>query len=194
MSSKISFKEIISYMPGTVYWMGLDHVYLGCNLNLARILKKNSPDEVIGATIYDLTPDKVVADFIHQIDHQVMQYDKEIALEENAFDANGHPAVYFTKKQPLHDDQGNVVGMLGVSIDITDRKRAEEAAIKAKEMAEAANKVKTEFLASMTHDVKTPLSGMIGITELLASRAKNKDDKKLLGDLHESGKELMSFF
>ena len=171
----ISLEEIISYMPGNVYWMDVQGVYQGCNENLVKVLKRHSVHEVIGKKIHDLTENKAIADLVEKVDSEVMANNKEVVVEEEAFDADGKWAFYFTKKQPLHDTEGHVVGMLGVSLDITKRKLAEQDAEKAKEEAEAASRAKTEFLANMSHDVKTPLSGVIE-------------------DVQRCGKTLLAFF
>ncbi|MBP9727216.1 MAG: PAS domain-containing protein, partial [Gammaproteobacteria bacterium] len=189
----VSLEEIISYMPGTVYWTDVNGVYQGCNANLVKVLKKDSAKGVIGKKMHELTDNQVIADLIKKIDSEVMLNDKEIVLEEEAFNADGKAAVYFTKKQPLHDAKGQVVGMLGVSLDITERKLAEQEAIRAKEQAEAASRAKTEFLASMSHDVKTPLSGIIALSELLSARL-SADEKQKVDDISLCAKKLMSFF
>ena len=189
----ISLEEIISYMPGNVYWMDVQGVYQGCNENLVKVLKRHSVHEVIGKKIHELTENKAIADLVEKVDSEVMANNKEVVVEEEAFDADGKWAFYFTKKQPLHDTEGHVVGMLGVSLDITKRKLAEQDAEKAKEEAEAASRAKTEFLANMSHDVKTPLSGVIAIAELLAQRFQGSD-KKLIEDVQRCGKTLMAFF
>lgn len=189
----ISLEEIISYMPGHVYWKGIDGIYLGCNLNLANVLQLKSPQAIAGLKVHDLVSDEINSSMVAAIDTAVMSNNKEVVVEEEGLDAEGNWAYYFTKKQPLHDSQGHVVGMLGVSLDITKRKLAEEAAVKAKEEAEAASRAKTEFLANMSHDVKTPLSGVIAIAELLAQRLQSSD-KRLIEDVQSCGKTLMSFF
>ncbi|MDP3920943.1 MAG: PAS domain S-box protein, partial [Candidatus Omnitrophota bacterium] len=66
----------------------------------------------------------------------------------------------------LKDTDGSVTGSIGIARDIGERKRAEEEK-KAKEAAEAAAHAKSEFLAHMSHEVRTPLNGIIGMTELL---------------------------
>lgn len=186
-------EEIISYMPGHVYWKDIDGTYLGCNMLMAKVLQLDFPEAIIGKQVQDLVSDEINASMVKSIDSAVMINNREVVLEEEGLDLTGKWAFYFTKKQPLHDADGNVVGMLGVSLDITKRKLAEQAAEKAKEEAEAASRAKTEFLANMSHDVKTPISGIIAIAELLAQRFQG-DDKKLIEDVQRCGATLMTFF
>ena len=94
---------------------------------------------------------------------------------------------------PLHDRERNVIGLLGISFDITDRKKAEEALKIAKKKAEEANKAKTEFLENMRHDIRTPLTGIIGFAELIRGETTDKKIQEYATNLAASGKSLLGF-
>jgi signal transduction histidine kinase len=93
-----------------------------------------------------------------------------------------------SRGRPLHDASGRPVRYIGIVMDITERKRAEEVTRQAKEVAEAANLAKSEFLATMSHEIRTPMTVFMGAIEHLKHISRNTEEQQLL-DLAEQSSE-----
>jgi CheY-like chemotaxis protein/nitrogen-specific signal transduction histidine kinase len=82
---------------------------------------------------------------------------------------------------------------VGASIDITERKHAEEALIKAKENAEESDRLKSAFLANMSHEIRTPMNGILGFAELLKNELLTEQEKKeYLTIIEKSGARMLN--
>ena len=120
--------NILSTVPHFVFWKDRDSVYLGCNKNFAKVAGLKDPKEIVGKTDYDLAWKKKEADFYRKIDKEVMKKGKPILnFEEPQLTSEGKETTLLTSKVPLKDPDGNVVGILGIYTDITERKEMEEA-------------------------------------------------------------------
>jgi two-component system sensor histidine kinase/response regulator len=111
-----------------------------------------------------------------------------------------------TSKMPLYDRRGKIIGTMGISHDITDRKLAEqELAMKVDELAQsnvtlgelaeaakAASRAKSEFLANMSHEIRTPLNGILGMTDLTLGTRLTHEQRDNLETVKLSADSLLS--
>lgn len=167
------YEALLALVPGNLYWKDTNGVLQGCNNNLAKLLGLNSPKEIVHKNDYDIAS-KVEAEAIRKIDFEVMSHKQEQVNEERYTLPNGSQIWYLTQRSPVLDEQGEVVGLIGISFDITDRKKMEDDLRIAKEKAEAANKTKSDFISNMEHDLRTPFSGIRGVANVLQGLCEDK--------------------
>jgi PAS domain S-box-containing protein len=118
---------VISNIPLYVFWKDKEGKYLGCNQKFASLAGVGSKENICGKTDYDLAWPEAETKIASQADRQVMEK-KEAHLDvEEIHQANGKETVFLTSRVPLEDESGNVMGMLGICADITERKLAEGA-------------------------------------------------------------------
>lgn len=156
-SEKNLLRSIIGKLPGHVYWLNRNNIYLGCNDTQAKSFGLDSHHNIMGKTNYDLLPEKE-ANELNETNKRVMETGVVYEGEELA-SMSGKYGNYLSQKVPLHDENGKIIGLLGVSIDITDRKRAEDL-----EFLNKLQKIRIQeqedfrsFTGRVAHDITSPL-------------------------------------
>ena len=183
-------ENIISLMPSYVYWMNREGVYLGCNDNEAKVIGLASRKDIVGKRNIDM-PGFLIPEVLDPVNQKVIQTAQPMVLEEPAILPDGTHATFLSSKVPLRSRRGDIVGMLGISIDITERKKAEQQIQEAKDIAEASGRAKTQFLQHMRHDLRTPFSGILNVAESLEKTEMDPKKKENIGLIVESSKILL---
>jgi two-component system, OmpR family, aerobic respiration control sensor histidine kinase ArcB len=196
VARKEFLENIIALMPGHVYWVDREGVYQGCNDEQAKSAGLAARENIIGKRNADLPwnlHSNVVPELLDKVNDGVMACGKSKMIEEPAKLNNGTTKTFLSSKVPLKDSEDRVIGLLGISVDITDRKTIESELIKAKEKAEVANKAKEEFLYNMRHDIRTPFSGITGMATLLRDQETDKDKLCYIDHIYNSADELLDY-
>lgn len=133
-----------------------------------------APKDVIGKNALELYHDEKVARTIEENDRKVIHTGEALVTEEMVQMPDGSMATFLVTKSPWRDGYGNIVGVVGVSHNITDRKRVEEVLKKSEEKAlllveelEKADKNKNQFISVLSHELRNPLAVIVASLSLL---------------------------
>ena len=142
--SENKYRTLLENLPQKIFLKDRNSVYLSYNENIAGDFKIR-PEEIAGKTDYDFFP-KELAEKYRADDKRLVEFGKTEDIEEE-YIQEGREVVVRTVKTPIKDEQGNVIGILGIFWDITERKRAEEALQRAHDELETRVEQRTAELA-----------------------------------------------
>ena len=130
-TSQEMLSTVMNTIPQYVFWKDLDSVYLGCNENFAIVSGADTPDNIVGKTDYDLAWHEVEAELFRALDQEVIRTDQsQMNIISPQRQADNREAWIESTIVPLHDEDGNVIGVLGTYHDITEKRVAEDKLIK----------------------------------------------------------------
>jgi PAS domain S-box-containing protein len=105
---------------------------------------------------------------------------------------NGEPKWWAISGAPNYDNKGNIIGSIGIHLDITEQKQLEIDLEKEKTKALESSKAKEVFLANMSHEIRTPLNAIIGFLRELDKQELTEIQKKYIHNSSIASKHLLS--
>ena len=136
-------------------------------------------------------PLSIADDDIESMDVDVIENKKIISIEKELLTAEGKKWMEF-RKSPAFDESGNYLGMTVLVQDISKIKTVEKYLIQARQDTILANKLKSELIANISHEIRTPICGIIGFLDLLNLSVKNEKSKKFLSNAMKSSQHLLT--
>jgi len=201
--SELFLNLLLQSIPVPVFYKDIQGRYLGVNQAFEVFFGKTR-EELIGKTVSDISPVEL-ARVYHEKDLELFERPGTQVYESQVKNARGEMRDVIFHKASLTDYAGSVTGLIGVILDITERKRAakelsqmntalEQQTLIAREMAaqaQMANTAKSEFLANMSHEIRTPMNGVIGMTGLLLDTDLTPEQRRYAEIVRSSGESLL---
>ncbi|MEM7734565.1 MAG: ATP-binding protein [Deinococcota bacterium] len=180
-------ESIIDAVPSQLMIVDRDSNYLLVNRAKAAAAG-TTPEQMVGRNSREFFPTNLVNTW-NQDNPKI--FDDGISLTNDYEDQRGRHIS--SLRFPVRNAQGNIIGKGALGLDITARKRAEEALKQDKEQAESANRVKSMFIANVSHELRTPLTSVLGFAELLKEANDIPEHRrKQINTLYDSGHYLLT--
>lgn len=194
-------RTLIDSTPDYIFLKDADGRFILTNTAHAQAAGIINPDDLIGKTAFDVFSPQLATQF-HEDDQRIIDSGEAlINAERETVDAQGQRKFVLTTKIPWRDKDGQILGLVGISRDVTERKLLESQTVALAAEQERV-RVLQRFIADMSHDFRTPLSVINSSTYLLhrLTNSEKREEKlrsieqqsdrmlKLLDDLLEMGR------
>jgi len=185
---KSLLNSIINSIPDLIFYKDTNYRYLGNNTAYSRF---HARENFEGKTDFEIFPHSIASTY-HKSDGEVIENKLIHRSESWEVASNGANTLFDTLKLPFFNLSGKLLGLVGISRDITARFKYEQMLKNAKEEAEKADKMKTAFLANMSHEIRTPMNAIIGFANLLAEKNISEERRnQYIEYITTSGKNLL---
>ncbi len=188
-------EAIVDSQPDCVKIVSRDYKLVEMNFAGLEMIDANSIDEVRGANVLDIVDPEYHNVFKASVD--ATYAGEALECEFNITGLKGSKRRMSQRSAPIFnsDNPNEVIEMVAVTRDITAQYDSLLSLEEAKVMAEEANKVKSNFLATMSHEFRTPLNAILGFSEIIKSgslgKIENPKYEEYINDIHSSGKHLL---
>jgi PAS domain S-box-containing protein len=162
------------------------------NVNRAWLELMNlAPNQVLGHTSAELFAPHA-GKHIEQ-DHWVLQSTAPSRYENHLVRADGEERDTVVTKARYTDAEGRAAGIIGSIVDVTEFREAERVTAEARDAAERANRAKSDFIATITHELRTPLQAIIGFSEMGGELARPQAElKEMFDEILGGGRRMLT--
>jgi len=154
--SENKYRTLLENLPQKIFLKDRSSVYVSCNENFAKDFNIKA-EEIAGKNDYDILPGEL-AEKYRADDKRIIESGETKDFEER-YIQQGQEAIVHTVKTPVKDEQGNVVGILGIFWDITEQKRMEQRDNEHRAELARASRISLvgEMASGLAHELNQPL-------------------------------------
>lgn len=181
--------SVLHNIPDVIYYKDIQRRYVGCNAAFLHACNMEA-SQVIGKVDAEIGyMDEESLAITHEADMQALQHPGPY-WHEHTVVLHGKTQINETVKNAYRDKDGTILGIVGISRDITARKAAEAELVRTRHEAHAASQAKSEFLANMSHEIRTPLNGIVGLNYLAMQENPPEKVQQYLKKIESSARNL----
>ena len=178
-------RSFLDASPDLVFYRNEDKEFSGCNRAM-ELLTGKSEKQLVHLKPADVYSPEAAAKVI-ETDEKVFRHNVSLTYEQWLDYPDGRKACFEIRKVPYYDRVGKRHGLMGFGRDITERKRYQDA-------LERASRDKTTFISTISHVLRTPLNGIVGLSRILLDTELTAEQEKYLKTIHVSAVTLGNIF
>lgn len=182
-------QEILDATPNPMYCLNPEGLYLTVNAKFLDLVGFER-QEVIGKSPHDIFS-PVASQCFSEAHRALAQQQTSRNYEVSLLDQKGEQRELLVYEASFGDHLEQVHGIVGILLDLTERKRMEEELRDAKKMADAMSQAKGDFLANMSHEIRTPMNAILGMAHLALNTPLDTTQRKYVTRINESAKNLL---
>ncbi|OCQ14851.1 aerobic respiration two-component sensor histidine kinase ArcB [Escherichia coli] len=178
-------RSFLDASPDLVFYRNEDKEFSGCNRAM-ELLTGKSEKQLVHLKPADVYSPEAAAKVI-ETDEKVFRHNVSLTYEQWLDYPDGRKACFEIRKVPYYDRVGKRHGLMGFGRDITERKRYQDA-------LERASRDKTTFISTISHELRTSLNGIVGLSRILLDTELTAEQEKYLKTIHVSAVTLGNIF
>lgn len=186
--ARSEIQAILDHSPIVVFVTDTEGRYRMLNSASARLTGR-PPHTLLGRSAADVFPPET-AQVLHEHLRRVVAEGRAITFEEVLPVGDGY-RICSVVRFPLRDAHGDISGVCGMSLDVTEQRAAAEAVQHARAEADRANRAKSDFLSRMSHELRTPLNAMLGFAQLFDRERLSGEERENVRHILEGGRHLL---
>ncbi len=183
------YHSLVERLPIKVFRKDTEGRFRFANQRFCESLKLELQD-LIDQTDFDLFPPGLAHKY-REDDLKILDTGEVMRGVEEHTTKQGQRCHVEVLKAPVRDREGKIIGIQGMFWDVSERIRAEQLMLEAKDIAERANEAKSDFLANMSHEIRTPLNAILGMNALLLGTSLDKNQREYLRMVEGSAESLL---
>lgn len=167
-------------VPDAIYFKDRQSRFLRCSRELARRMGVDSPEQLVGKTDFDFFSEEHARQAFEDEQRIIATGEPVLGKPEKETWPDGRETWVLTSKLPFRDREGNIIGTLGVSKDITRLIQIERDLARARDKALEATRLKNALLANISHELRTPLHTIIAGADVLERTTLQPEQREIL--------------